>query len=114
MVYLNKSQKNFLNKLSKYDSIDCSSLSDEELKIVPYLDSLGFLNADRQMSMGCEFGSSEFKPVYGAYLSVKISEAGKAYFAEARTSRLRFLIPVIISAIALLTSIVSLLMQLSQ
>lgn len=112
MVYLTNQQKRFLSRLLKTDSIDCSNFSEDKMVIVKHLEHLGFLTAHRVSSSFYDPNTFETKTFYGAYLSVEISEKGKAYFVEVRSERRRFLIPVTISILALLISIISLAMQL--
>lgn len=109
MVYLDKPQKQFLIKLLKTDSIDCTEMSSDQLAIVKYFDDLGFLTADRAKFKHFNSKTEAFESIPREYISVKISEKGKSYFAERRSEYMRFLIPVTISLCALVISVFSLL-----
>lgn len=112
MTHLTKEQRLFLSKISKEPLTQCSSLLEEQLEMIEYLNSLGFLKTQ------C-FERSFENPTTGEtivcerlYESVSISEKGKSYFSERNHDILHFLIPVAISVIALLISAISLLLQL--
>lgn len=112
MVYLTKAQYKFLKKLLKSETADCSALPDSQMSIIYHLESLGLLKAARDETTSYDPNTCNYQTIYGCYLSVTITEAGKSYFVEVRSERRRFLIPVAISLLALLISAISLLMQL--
>lgn len=119
MLYLNDDQKVFLNRLSKTGLVDCASLSEDELKIVRFFDKEGLIDANREQYTSLDPKTQELRFFPGAYLSVSISEKGKAYLVEVNVDSVRYKHPFIVSVISLgiallslLLSAVSILMQL--
>lgn len=112
MIYLTKPQRCFLHKLLKTQSLSCKSLSESEIKIIKYLDTIGLIDTRNENGIYPSFQTGELKSFKGKYISVSISEKGKSYFVERKSEFIHFLIPVSISLLALLISIISLIMQL--
>lgn len=112
MIYLTNPQRRFLHNLINVQCVDCRGFSDSDLKIVKYLDSIELIDAKRETGVYPSMSNAELKTIKGKYISVSISEKGKSYFVERRSELIHFLIPVSISIIALLISIISLIMQL--
>lgn len=113
MIHLSKSQKQLFTKIYKANTLDCSDMTESQLEIVKYLDTLGFLIANRKSSTQYTPNTGNFQTFNFEYISVQISEKGKSYIAESKSDLIRFLIPVTVSLCALVISTISLLLSLS-
>lgn len=111
MLYLNTEQQNFLNTLSKTESIDCFALSEKELKIVEFLDEEGLIDSKREQHTTLNPITNEFHTFPGAYLSVSISEKGKSHLVESKVDSDRYKHPFAVSVISLTISLLSLVLS---
>lgn len=103
MRYLTRKQLKLLKAIHVTGTYDCVNLPAEELNIIKFLRSEGFLDA--KVTYGVfSSGSGQMSSVETGITSVQISEAGKAYFAELAVDRIRYHIPLSISIIALIIS----------
>ena len=111
MLYLNDDQKRFLNQLSKANLIDCSTLSENDLKIVRFFDDEGLIDAKREEIGYFNPQTAKFNSIPGAYLFISISEKGKSYLVEATVDSVRYKHPFAVSVISLGVALLSLVLS---
>ena len=111
MLYLNDDQKRLLNRLSKTATLDCTLLSDEELKIISFFDDEGLVDVKREQRSSFNPRTETLKFIPGKYLSVSISEKGKSLLVEANVDSVRYKHPFIVSIISLGISLLSLVLS---
>lgn len=92
-------QRRFLKKIKRSKKYPYTN---NETSTVTYLKSLGYIST-----------SSEGGDLWGKNAThyCQITEAGRAYLYETRTTALRFTVPVIISICSLAVSVISLLIS---
>lgn len=103
MSKLSIEQYKFLVSLSKTGEIKCDDLDESQLSIIRFLDSEGLISSKRDIVV-VPSPNDRLKPLKGGYISVSISEKGKAYLRESKTNDRRWVIPVVLSAVALIKS----------
>lgn len=104
MEHLDKSQYNFLTKLSKTEKIEYSSLSKEEIEIALFLEFKEFITIHRNSFPRLNSSTGKVENHYGKANSVSISEGGKAYLSEKKHELKKLLlkdvlVPIIVSLV---------------
>lgn len=86
MLHLNKPQFNLLRKLSNAEKIAYESLSSEERKIAEFLYENSLITVVRKSFPRPNPQTRKVEYSYGEWISISISEAGKAYLSERKHS----------------------------
>lgn len=108
MVYLTKEQLSLLKRCAT-STVDCKSLSTQELQIIAELEQNNFVQTEREIVPTYLNGMPN--PYKGSLISAKISERGKAYFVEKSIDEKRFRKPYTVSILSLLIATLALLLS---
>ena len=82
MLHLNKSQLILLKKLSNAENIAYKSLSAREREIAEFLHQNSLITVVRESFPHPNPQTRKIEYSYGEWISISISEAGKAYLSE--------------------------------
>lgn len=114
MLRLTDNQKNLLNYLAGMDSASCDNFSNEEMKIIEFLDSNELINSKRDI-IPTNITGKGFTVIPGKYRSVSISEKDKSFLVETKVDSDRykhpFIVNTILSILAIIISIASLIIS---
>lgn len=109
MSRLSRTQTKLLKKILKLKTINCSDISDSELKVYKFLDTLGYVKITYRMKANPY--SSDLKLVPTTPISISIHEAGKAYLYERKFEDRRWRITTALSVLALITAIAAIVLS---